>query len=593
MRGSDRGEGLISASEMKLVDNPRETALFSSNNVVSCVKPLNDSKFCFSQGGPSLMKRILKGASFALVLSVLFVSGVRAQTINAASCNESDVQTALTSVSADGTTVVVPSGSCTWTTTLTYNQVYSTTIQGQTTCSGTPASSCTDNTIITDNYNRSSGGDNPDLLINTVAGKSFRLTGFTFTQTNGTTTALTYLGILRIYGNSQSVRLDHCHFNNVNQTNVTFDGVFGVADHILAYIPSEFMRNLNSSLFGVDTDGNNAFTQPTGFGTNQFFFLEDSTMTGPSSNQGNGTNDCFRGGKFVVRYNVLDYSSVQGHATGHAGDDRGCRAAELYNNTFTLSNDTGNYWQFNAFFLSGGTALIWGNTFPSSTNYYSHVVTAHINREDNATYTQTPPPAGWGYCGTGLNGTGSAWDQSATSSTGYACMDQVGRGMGDMITGTFPTKCNSTLGCSTYNGQWTREAVDPVYEWNDTWTCTGSNNCTFWDSYDPGITANQDYFLGYGNTSCAATASGNCTAGVGVGTLANRPASCTANPVSYPAGNSPGVGYWATDQNTLYVCTATNTWKSYYTPYPYPHPLTQSTTPAPAPPTKVQAVSPP
>ena len=68
--------------------------------------------------------------------------------------------------------------------------------------------------------------------------------------------------------------------------------------------------------------------------------------------------------------------------------------------------------------------------------------------------------------------------------------------------------------------------------------------------------------------------------GVGCGTLANRPETCTT-----------GVGYWATNQKcddltgmvgvnpsipisgTLYKCTSTNTWEPYYTPYTYPHPL--------------------
>ncbi len=72
----------------------------------------------------------------------------------------------------------------------------------------------------------------------------------------------------------------------------------------------------------------------------------------------------------------------------------------------------------------------------------------------------------------------------------------------------------------------------------------------------------------------------DASAGVGCGTLANRPATCTI-----------GVGYWATSQGncsnldgytgagatkiegTLYRCSSTNTWTAYYTPYTYPHPL--------------------
>lgn len=86
------------------------------------------------------------------------------------------------------------------------------------------------------------------------------------------------------------------------------------------------------------------------------------------------------------------------------------------------------------------------------------------------------------------------------------------------------------------------------------------------------ITANVDYW--------GQVAGFNGTVGVGCGTLANRPETCTT-----------GVGYWATDQScsdltgmvganpttpisgTLYKCTDTNTWTAYYTPYTYPHPL--------------------
>jgi hypothetical protein len=54
----------------------------------------------------------------------------------------------------------------------------------------------------------------------------------------------------------------------------------------------------------------------------------------------------------------------------------------------------------------------------------------------------------------------------------------------------------------------------------------------------------------------------NGSTGVGVGPLSARPGTCTT-----------GVGYWATDTNTLYRATAPNTWSVYYTPYTYPHPL--------------------
>src|SRR5437016_14339284 len=90
--------------------------------------------------------------------------------------------------------------------TVTYNQVYSTTIQGQTTCSGTPATSCTDNTVIIDHV---AGNSAPMLTIGTAAGKSLRLTGLTL-KSDGTTSNK-YNGSLTIFGTSNSVRVDHSH----------------------------------------------------------------------------------------------------------------------------------------------------------------------------------------------------------------------------------------------------------------------------------------------------------------------------------------------------------------------------------------------
>src|SRR5271156_3010348 len=100
------------------------------------------------------MTRMQKLMLLALLTGV-FGPIASGQTINAASCNASDVQAALNSVTADGTTVNIPAGSCTWTSTVTYNQAFSTVIQGQTvvTFTGTPGTSgysatATDNTKI-------------------------------------------------------------------------------------------------------------------------------------------------------------------------------------------------------------------------------------------------------------------------------------------------------------------------------------------------------------------------------------------------------------------------------------------------------------
>jgi hypothetical protein len=84
----------------------------------------------------------------------------------------------------------------------------------------------------------------------------------------------------------------------------------------------------------------------------------------------------------------------------------------------------------------------------------------------------------------------------------------------------------------------------------------------------------------------------NGTVGVGRGTKASMPSTCTT-----------GVGFWVTDEGSwntnlaantsgrFYKCTATNTWTLYYTPLTYPHPLrTGSQAAAPSPPTNLAAV---
>jgi hypothetical protein len=152
------------------------------------------------------------------------------------------------------------------------------------------------------------------------------------------------------------------------------------------------------------------------------------------------------------------------------------------------------------------------------------------------------------------------------------CMDQPSRSGGSLLSGATPSSTG-----------WTGENLDPAYEWLDV-TQSGSAVLHGAFSTDTAkLMANRDFYAG--------TSSFTGASGVGSGTLASRPSSCTT-----------GVAYWATDQGSwnqsenafgqgeLFVCSATNTWTPYYTPYTYPHPLVAGTTTSLAPPTNVQAV---
>jgi hypothetical protein len=163
-------------------------------------------------------------------------------------------------------------------------------------------------------------------------------------------------------------------------------------------------------------------------------------------------------------------------------------------------------------------------------------------------------------------------------------LDQQGRGKCDLITGTTAT---NTINSITGKPAWPHQALEPVYSWNDIYTPSGAHVNTL-GSASPGIQANRDYY----NQNTGWTPGNPLTTGVGVGTFAQRPTQCSAGTDIAGGSNPPGVGYWATDTKTFYVCTATNTWTQYYQPYTYPHPLVSGATPTPPAPSNLRVTGP-
>jgi len=495
------------------------------------------------------MTRIVKSLLFMIFLGALLAVPGNAQTINAASCNSTDVQAALNSVAADGTTVKIPAGTCTWTGSVTYNQKYSTTIQGASTINGTcaPGGTCTatDKTVITDNVSGTA------LTINTASGKSFRITGLTFNPSSGTPA----YGAISINGSSTSVRVDHNHFNDTVNGDHTFntDGINGVFDH--NFFDSTNQANLNfiqSANYGTDGNANVVWTQPDNFGSSNFVFFENNLFQ-----NGAFMDDCDYGARMVFRYNTVGTNArMQVHGTGSGAQRRGCRAQEIYGNTFTFSNNPAASNFAFLVMLEGGTGLAWGNTVTG----FLQFIHEDVPRTNNDTYAQTPTPNGWGSCGTTLGP--SNWDGN-NNSTGYPCLDQVGRGAGDLLTGLFPNLVNNTTKAVT----WPHQALVPWYVWSNTVNVVPQNPTHYWTNFDAVTVESRDYYLELPNIDESSTFNG--TAGIGCGPAA---ATC-ANPVTQPASCTTGVGFWNATQGTLYKCSSTNTWTAYYTPYTYPHPL--------------------
>ncbi len=255
-----------------------------------------------------------------------------AATITAASCSQSDVQTAINSANS-GDTVLVP-GPCspTWSSYVTVTTGITLSGQGTTTLANAPS-----------------------IEVTTNATTPVRVTGFIFTgpgsdnngdvSFNGSSTAAPY-------------RLDDCTFTN--STGAVFVAVggngTGLIDHnsFTAGAGAEMIHNM--ALGAGDTTGWTSDVTP---GSPNAVYIETNTFSLYSGTAGAGNKalESYYGSRTVFRNNTLYLAVVDQHGTPGM---EWARWWEIYNNIFNENVSGASVGTY--IVLRGGSGVVWGNS---------------------------------------------------------------------------------------------------------------------------------------------------------------------------------------------------------------------------------------
>jgi hypothetical protein len=382
--------------------------------------------------------------------------------------------------------------------------------------------------------------------------KQYRISGFNFSGTpNGTAAIWIWPASSSSLSN---LRIDNNTFSNFAAGSIaillgcvspTSGPIHGVLDNNTFTGTNNF---IGLKILGPE----NWPSSPMGSGTP--IFVEDNAFNFTYNNDlGSGCMDIWNGGSVVYRYNRSTNCLVTSHGVCHGGT----ASFEFYGNTLEATSRSDWPSGTRLFHHQGsGEFVAFDNSFIAASGKDEPLCMTHYRScPSDSTGCNLPQ------CD-GTQGIDGNWTP-IVNYYGYPCYQQPGRDK---------------------NGN-----LSPMYIWNNKWSDTSARIDLSvenpWGCSDPSpeihIKADRDYYNAVSaSAQSSSTSPFNGTTGMGFGPLAHRPSTCTPTPNTRDAGHG-GVGYWATDENKLYTCSAANTWTVHYTPYTYPHPFRTGSLSAP------------
>jgi hypothetical protein len=179
----------------------------------------------------------------------------------------------------DGDTITIPAGTFTWSTRVNISR--GVTLQG----------AGVGQTIILDAV------QNDKLLqVTLVAGQLTRITGIEFRDGGRTNVQPAPAGIIHVDGSNTDgsrFRMDHSKWNDLNGYMVT-DTVIGVLDHNEVVIGNHVLEWLYPycSRWNGASYGDGSWAAPVNWGSGDFLFLEDNTLTSANTTYEASFTDC-------------------------------------------------------------------------------------------------------------------------------------------------------------------------------------------------------------------------------------------------------------------------------------------------------------